>query len=536
MKKVIIVFIEILFILLYYYMFLPPINFHSFGFWFFMFISILLLFVMSLIYSSISGVRVLFRNDKKVDFELTKISMLLGGFCGALFILLLIVNFFSSPVFNAKSYSKRISVDENGNFDKDFDEADFNAIPLIDRLSSEKLGDRVMGKMKDLVSQFYVSNQYTQINYNDSIVRVTPLEYAGFIKWISNSKRGIPSYIIVNSVTGKSEMVNLDKGMKYMPSSFFNKNLMRKLRFSYPTECFGDSKFEIDNDGNPYWITPTYTYTAIELKKKVTGVVILDPITGKSKKYKIKDIPTWVDNAYSADLLIEQIDDWGTYKDGFLNSIFGQKGVVNTTSGYNYLAMNDDVYMYTGLTSVLSDESNLGFVLSNLRTGYTTFYSVPGAEEYSAMDSAQGQVQQMKYVSTFPLLIKLNGQPTYLVSLKDNAGLVKMYGFIDVEDYQKVVVTNASLGIKKAAQNYLDSYGDEDVTSTMIDKDIIVKTITPVSIDGTTYYYILDSDNNKYKVSIKVYDNLPFIKENDVLKITYKDKDEEIKIINKIIN
>ena len=290
MKKVIIVIIEVLFILLYYYMFLPPINFHSFGFWFFMFISILLLFVMSLIYSSISGVRVLFRNDRKVDFELTKISMLLGGFCGALFILLLIVNFFSSPVFNAKSYSKRISVDENGNFDKDFDEADFNAIPLIDRLSSEKLGDRVMGKMKDLVSQFYVSNQYTQINYNDSIVRVTPLEYAGFIKWISNSKRGIPSYIIVNSVTGKSEMVNLDKGMKYMPSSFFNKNLMRKLRFSYPTECFGDSKFEIDNDGNPYWITPTYTYTAIELKKKVTGVVILDPITGKSKKYKIKDI------------------------------------------------------------------------------------------------------------------------------------------------------------------------------------------------------------------------------------------------------
>ena len=330
-------------------------------------------------------------------------------------------------------------------------------LPLLDRDSSEKLGDRVMGQMSELVSQFYVSDEYTQINYNNDIVRVTPLEYAGLIKWFSNRKDGVKAYITVNSVDGESELIKLKKGMKYMPSAYFNENLERKLRFSYPTTIFGEYNFEIDNEGNPYWIIPTIKYTGVGLKTKITGVIIFDPITGKSNKYSIDKIPTWVDNAFDANLVIEQVDNWGTYRNGFFNSVFGQKNVVNTTDGYNYLAVNDDIYMYTGITSVLADESNLGFILTNMRTGKTTFYSVPGAEEYSAMSSAEGQVQQMKYTSTFPLLINLNNKPTYLVSLKDDAGLVKMYGFIDVKDYQKVVVTDASDGIEKAAENYLKS-------------------------------------------------------------------------------
>ena len=236
--------------------------------------------------------------------------------------------------------------------------------------------------MSDLVSQFNVSSLYTQINYNDSIIRVTPLEYADEIKWFTNRKDGITGYIIVNSVTGESELVRLNKGMKYSTSALFNENLNRKLRFEYPTTNFGKISFEIDNEGKPYYIIPTIKYTAVGLKAKVTGVIIFDPITGESKRYSNKKIPTWVDIAHSASLIIEQVDDWGTYKNGFWNSIFGQKNVVNTTTGYNYLAMNDDIYLYTGITSVVSDESNLGFILTNMRTSKTTYYSVPGAEEY----------------------------------------------------------------------------------------------------------------------------------------------------------
>ena len=259
------------------------------------------------------------------------------------------------------------------------------------------------------------------------------------------------------------------------------------------------------------------------MKKEITGAVILDPVTGNSKKYKLKDIPAWVDHIFSADLIINQLDNWGEYRNGFFNSIFGQKDVINTTEGYNYLVMEDDVFLYTGITSVSTDESNLGFVLVNLRTKETNYYSAPGAEEYSAMASAEGLVQEKKYTAAFPLLINLNNKPTYLLSLKDNAGLVKMYAFIDVEDYQKVVVSDASLGIEVAAEKYL---GDSITINTekILKKDIVITNISSAVIEGNTSYYIVDEENKFYTVSIKTNKNLlPYLIKGDKVEITYNE-------------
>ena len=449
-KKLIKHFIVILFTILFsgilYYFMLPPINPSSFAFWIYL---VLIIGFYTLI-AACSNLKI--ENNiliTKTPRQNDKFKYIWYGFI-VVFLAISFVNIINSPIFSAKSYYNRIFVNETGVFENDVPLVDTSKLPLLDKDSSLKLGDRVMGQMTDLVSQFTVSDLYTQINYNDEITRVTPLEYANVIKYFTNHKSGVPGYIKVNSVTGKTELVRLDQGMKYMPSAILNENLYRKLRFSYLTEIFGEASFEIDNEGNPYWIVPTLKYTGVGLKKEVSGVIILDPKTGSSKKYNVGEIPSWVDHVYPSDLIIEELDDWGTYKNGFINSIFGQKGVVNTTDGYNYTVMNDDVYLYTGITSVASDESNIGFILCNLRTKETFFYSVSGAEEYSAMESAKGQVQQMNYDSTFPLLINLNNKPTYLLSLKDKAGLVKMYALVDVADYQKVVVTDSSEGIEKA--------------------------------------------------------------------------------------
>ena len=412
-KKLIKHFIVILFTILFsgilYYFMLPPINPSSFAFWIYL---VLIIGFYTLI-AACSNLKI--ENNiliTKTPRQNDKFKYIWYGFI-VVFLAISFVNIINSPIFSAKSYYNRIFVNETGVFENDVPLVDTSKLPLLDKDSSLKLGDRVMGQMTDLVSQFTVSDLYTQINYNDEITRVTPLEYANVIKYFTNHKSGVPGYIKVNSVTGKTELVRLDQGMKYMPSAILNENLYRKLRFSYLTEIFGEASFEIDNEGNPYWIVPTLKYTGVGLKKEVSGVIILDPKTGSSKKYNVGEIPSWVDHVYPSDLIIEELDDWGTYKNGFINSIFGQKGVVNTTDGYNYTVMNDDVYLYTGITSVASDESNIGFILCNLRTKETFFYSVSGAEEYSAMESAKGQVQQMNYDSTFPLLINLNNKPTY---------------------------------------------------------------------------------------------------------------------------
>ncbi len=532
-KKIITILLTIVVIAIAYYFWLPPINLSSYDFWIFLLFSILIYFVINIFNTFSFNDRII--NFVSINKNKDRKYLVTSIIIGSVFALILVINIFNTPLFDAKGYANRIKIDDKADFNKDIKEVDFNSLPLLDKDSSSKLGDRVMGQMPELVSQFEVSDLYTQINYNDDIVRVTSLEYASPIKWFTNRKSGVKGYIVVNSVDGKAELKKLDKGMKYMPSALLNENLYRKLRFSYPTEIFGKIEFEIDNEGNPYWVVPTIKYSGVGMKKEIKGAIILDPITGKSKNYKVKDIPKWIDHVYSADLIMEQIDDWGTYKNGFLNSIFGQKNVVLTTSGYNYTVMNDDVYLYTGITSVSKDQATVGFVLSNLRTKETKFYKVPGAEEKSAMASAEGQVQQMNYTSTFPLLINLNGKPTYLVSLKDNAGLVKMYGFVDVKDYQKVVVTDASKGIEVAAKNYL---GDDKIIDDKksITKEITIDNISSVIIDGNTYYYIMDKEGKKYRVSIKVNsDKLPFIKKDDKIKIEYK-LEKDVTEITKIVD
>ena len=525
MKKIIIsILLTLVISFIPYYFMIPPINLTSLYFWFFM---VIVLFNFVMIYLFFSREKIIKDvKSKKKNLFFT----VFGITCVLITVILISTNFILSPIFNSGSYANRIIISENGNFSEDFEKVDFKHLPLLDKASSQKLGDRVMGQMPELVSQFVVSDLYTQINYNDDIIRVTPLEYNGFIKYLSNKNSGVKGYITVDSVTGEANLVKLDKGMKYMPSAYFSKDLMRHLRFKYPTVIFDTPSFEIDNEGNPYWIIPTVKYNGIGIRKEINGVIVLDPITGDTEKYDIDEVPTWIDHVYSADLILEQVNDWGLYKKGFLNSLFGQKEVVQTTEGYNYLIMNDDVYLYTGITSKATDESNIGFILTNMRTKDTVFYAVPGAEEYSAMASAKGQVQQMNYTSSFPLLINLNNKPTYLLSLKDNAGLVKMYAFVDVADYQKVSVSDASIGIEAAAQKYLgDSYVLSDE---LLSKTITIKTITSANIDGTTYYYFKDENSNKYKVSIKTNEeNIPFLKVDDRLKIYYTNENTLIEIV-----
>ena len=342
-----IVLFDLILVALMYYLMLPPINLTSIDFWSFICMIGIIIFISMAIRDSN---RIIVK--KKFNVKLLNTYKYLFIVYVVIVAGIFLMNFCLSPLFNAKSYSQRIEIDSTHEFTEDVKEVDFTKIPLIDKDSSRKLGDRKMGEFTSWVSQFYVNDLYTQINYNNEIVRVTPIEYDGIIKYFTNRDEGVKGYIKVNSVDGKSSLVELKEGMKYLPSAFFSEDLLRKLRFSYPTTIFDTPSFEIDNDGNPYWIVPTVKYVGVGMKKEINGVITLDAVTGKSKKYKADDVPSWIDHVYSASLIIDQINNWGEYKNGFLNSIFGQKDVINTTEGYNYLVMDDDVYLYTGITSV----------------------------------------------------------------------------------------------------------------------------------------------------------------------------------------
>ena len=504
----------------YYYAALPALNLHSADMWMFLIMLVLA-----------AGAAYILKK-RPTRFELKKLK----GFKIIEVILLLLVGAYvigsllSSPIVNAKKYQKLLDV-QDGEFIKDIEELSFDQIPLLDRDSAQILGNRKMGSMVDMVSQFEVDDLYSQINYQDRPVRVSPLRYASLIKWFTNLREGIPAYIKIDMATQNTELVKLSEGMKYTTSDHFNRNIYRHLRFRYPTYIFNELSFEIDDDGVPYWICPVRKYNIGLFGGITVGRVILcNAITGETRDYAIEEVPEWIDRAYSADLLVELYDYYGTLKHGYFNSVLGQKDCLITTNGYNYLAIDDDVWVYTGVTSVSGDQSNVGFVLMNQRTMETKFYAIEGATETSAMSSAEGQVQNLKYQATFPLLLNISGEPTYFIALKDDAGLVKKYAMVNVQKYQIVAIGDTVSSCEASYTDLMYENGIKAVAEDTREIETVTANISRIVqgvIDGNSHYFVmLEGSDDIFDISIAEYISIIGFDVGDKVTIEYKAGEE----------
>lgn len=522
--------VTLLFAAVYYYVALPAINFKTAEFYTFFVLLAVVYCVCAVITSGFQGTGAkgyfkFVKKQCKVPFFLT-VGLLAVALVGSII---------SWEVFRAADYRDLLTVEE-GDFAAEVEEISFDQIPMLDSASAKKLGNRKLGELADMVSQFEVADDYTQINYKGRPVRVTPLRYGDIIKWFNNRADGLPAYLVIDMVTQNVEVHRLEDGIRYTTAEHFGRNLYRYLRFHYPTYLFDEPAFEIDEQGNPYWVCPRISRTiGLFGGTDIIGAVLVDAVSGECTYYEVDDVPQWVDHVYTANLIIQQYDYHGTYVNGFINSLFGQRDVTVTTDGYNYIAIGDDVYMYTGITSVVSDESNIGFILSNQRTKETHFYSVAGAEEYSAMDSAQGQVQQMKYEATFPLLLNISDQPTYFMALKDAAGLVKMYAMVNVSQYQIVATGNTVAECESnyrvmLARNNLISQEDTEVQpSDQQEVTGVIAEIRSAVIEGNTWYYLrLEQGDVYYAVSSADQRSAALLSVGDTVKVQYMAGEETI--------
>lgn len=534
MKKVLktglIILLALIVAFIYYYVALPAINIHSTQFWTFLFFAIILMiatYIVRKYWSEIKegGVQSLANVDLKKKRPLQ--------FLVAILIILVIVyiagSVLSSPFVNAKKYQELLTI-ESREFAADIAEVDYNTIPILDKDSAALLANRRMGSMMDLVSQFEVGNDYAQINYKDVPVRVTPLVYASPIKWLTNQSEGIPAYMMIDMATQDTECVRLEEPIKYSKSEYFNRNLYRHLRFKYPTYIFDSQiSFEIDEEGVPYWIAPVRKYNIGLFGGQTIGsVVICNAITGETTEYQIDDVPQWIDKVFSANLLMELYNYSGTLKHGYWNSVLSQKDCLMATSGYNYIALDDDVWVYTGVTSVTGDQSNVGFILMNQRTMETRFYGVEGAVEESAMASAEGQVQNLKYQATFPLLLNIADEPTYFMALKDAGGLVKKYAMVNVEKYQWVAIGDTVQECEKAYIDLLNTNGiNKKEVSEYKSKSGFITSLAPIVLDGTTHYYIcVEGSDDIFDIDMSNNDLVNIVKYQigDFIKIKYIDE------------
>lgn len=402
---------------------------------------------------------------------------------------------------NAERYASVLETTD-GVFAEDIEEVDYSEVPVIDRDSAILLGNRAMGSIPEYVSQFEIADTYSMINYQGRPVRVSPLVYADLFKWLSNRDSGIPAYVLVDMVTQEAEVVRLEQPIRYSDSEPLARNVDRHVQLSYPDLMFDQKSFELDEEGHPWWVYPVQRRTiGLFGGTDIYGVVLVDACTGEADFYAVEDCPTWVDRAYPSDLLIEQYNWSGMYENGWLNSWLGQEGVVRTTPGtngqlgYNYIAQGEDIYLYTGVTSVTADDSSVGFILVNQRTGESHFYPVAGATEASAMASAEGQLQNLRYQATYPILLNVAGQPTYFVSLKDDAGLVKMFAMINIEQYQSVATGSTVEECQEAYLALLASDGllsEEEAAESSATQEVSgqIATIAQAVVDGNSHFYV----------------------------------------------
>jgi len=507
---------------LLYYFLLPAINIKSFFTW----ILVIALLIISLLAYSIFSDLKLSSVKKTIKVWIYLILALVLG--------LLIMILVGSRIVRAKEYSKiiesYITTDDFQNY-----KATIETVPLMDKDNAMLIVNRKMGSLEDVVSQYEIKDS-EQITKEGKSYRVSMLDYAGFFKWMNNRQTGTPGYIIVDMQTQVADLVRIDGGIKYSNGEFFSRDIRRHLRFNYPTLIFGDSYLELDEMGHPYWITPIHNYKiGLFGGKDVVGVLITNSITGDITRHSLENSPTWIDNVYDSALLLKQYDDYGRYQKGFWNSIFGQRGVRVTTEGYNYIPQGDDNWIYTGVTSVGKDESNIGFLLINKRTKETIYYPLGGAEEYSAMSSAEGMVQHLGYTSTFPLLLQIEGQPTYLVALKDAGGLVKMYGMINVAMYQIVATGNTIKDTKVEYRKLLTENNIEVLHEESVDvefgnriKGKVVDIKTAIKNGNTHYYIKLENGPSYYELNILDNDRVVLLEIGNIINIEAMVKQESV--------
>lgn len=474
-----------------YYYYLPALNIHSEESWMFFVAAILVGLVLN--FWPIFKVLFLERDGVVIDkAEKWKTAKKLLIVPLVLVIVYGVGMLLSSPIIRAGAYRELLDV-QTGDFANDIHEVDYNQIPILDSDSAARLAEREMGSMVDMVSQYEVSPYFNQINYQGKPVRVTPLQYGDLIKWFTNRSTGVPAYITIDMTTQDVELIKLQEGIKISPFEHFGRNLNRYIRFRYPTAMIRTYNFEINDEGVPYWVCSVEDKTiGLFGGTDIKGAIIINAATGEHAYYDVADVPTWVDKVYDSSLLIEQYDYYGTLVNGFINSIFGQRGCLMSTEGHNYIALNDDVWLYTGVTSIGGDESNVGFVLMNSRTKETKYYQISGAKEYSAMSSAEGQVQHLNYVATFPILLNIADEPTYFLSLKDGAGLVKKYAMVNIEKYQIVAIGDTVAECEKTYRSLMAGNGISNVdTSTAQSITGAITMMKDIVSEGNTYWYLM---------------------------------------------
>lgn len=471
-------------------------------------------------------------------FKIRKIMTILFLALGCLLLALPIL---SSPLFQPSRYRNLINKVSESSFAEMVSPINMDQVPIIDQAFAASLAEKKLGEDFALGSRVSLGEPTIQM-VDGKLYWVVPLLHSGFFKWLTNANNGTPGYIMVSATNSQDihfirEVNGKELNIRYQPNSFFNQDLKRHMYLSGITGvAMAGNTFEIDDSGEPYWTITLYSKKIGVNGNEALGLATVHACSGEIRYYPLirtqdgfsdELIPEWVDRVQPAYFVMPQLNWWGRYVRGFWNTKFGKRDMLSTTAGYNVIYGEDGrSYFYTGMSSVGADEGTVGFVLINTRNKQTSLYLISGATERAAMRSAEGKVQQFKYYATFPILVNLDGIPTYFLTLKDAAGLVKMYCFVSVSDFSLVGVGETVKSARESYQMTLVTSRSGSLAEASLSMTSVEGRISRIATDvkdGRSYYYFaLENQAGMIFVATSNLSTLlPLSKEGDLVSLKY---------------
>lgn len=436
--------------------------------------------------------------------------------------------FMSSRVLNSKRFANVIGQVDHVEFKDLYGKDHTVEMSLVDKQSALLAAEKKMGELSDVSARFKINErEFAQINYQGNMVRIAPFQYTDPLKQMLNFTKGVPYYVRVTTGAGatnaKAEIVKLESPMRYYPGAPLHYDLKRHVAFQHKFSFLSGWHFEIDETGHPYWIVQM-------IKKEVglwgannsQGVIVVDAVTGESKEYKVGSEPEWVDLIYPTDMLLSHAKDHYALSGGYINSIVQQDGVklIDQEVGtYNYVLIDGEIYVFTGIRPITLDEgSTTGLLFMNMKDGEATVLDLPGISLTAAEQTSIGSIQEKNYEPITPVLQNIGGYPTYVMSLKDQSGVIRSFSFVNYQDYTKSAV---GVTLKDTERSYLALFGDEEslVPEDVVEMEATISDIKQVYLEGNTLYYIMFEDHDAvYQASLLLDDQLPFYKSGDTLK------------------
>lgn len=529
MKNIKSLFVVLLVSVVLFYLNLPVLNYGFTKFPVLLLVLIVLLLVLS------TGINVL-PNGKKIVINSRPSKIYFYAIGLILFYLIALPLLTSTAMFRTESYKNMIGKVNNGTkIAKHIEPISINEIRVVDEDLAYLLGEKILGSQPALGSQVELGEFYIQKVGND-LYWVAPLLHSGFFKWLNNSE-GTPGYVMVSATNERDVKLVQNVGgkdvkIKYQPAAFFQSDIKRHIYMNgYATVGLTDFTFEIDDEGNPFWVVTTFNKEIGFSGDDATGVIVVDVNTGAMQSYSIENTPFWVDRIQPINFVEKQLNDWGDYVHGYWN--FSNSDKLQITEGLTLVyGKNNRSYWYTGLTSVGKDESAVGFVLVDTRTKETTFYKQSGATEFAAQSSAEGKVQEKGYHSSLPIPYNINGIPTYVMTLKDDGGLVKMFAMVAISDYTIVGAGNSMRETLTAFKSAYNSSGSKMNATSVTDKKGLKTVITRIQTDvknGNSYYYFTLKNNPSIFVgSSQISSQLPISMVGDSVYVTFDIDKEEV--------